>query len=307
MSALRQACEDYLALRRATGFKLTRHGRMLPHLVAYLEAAGLATITTSAALEWATLPAGHPQEWASRLSVARGFARYLNTLDSTAEVPPNDLLPSHRRRLAPHMYSDQQIVALMTATETIHFPQRGATYRTLIGLLAVTGMRIGEAIALDRDDVDLEAGVVRVREGKFNAARELPLHKSTVAALDKFRTARDRFWPAPKTPAFFLSMRGTRLHSGHVRETFRDLREQAGVGAPPGARRPRAHDLRHSFAVATIVDWYRRGDVDVAARLPSLSSYLGHSAPEATYYYLQATPELLALAAERLEQLEAPS
>jgi len=306
MSALRQACEDYLALRRATGFKLTRHGRMLPDLVAYLEAAGLATITTSAALEWAMLPAGHPQEWASRLSVARGFARYLKTLDETCEVPLADLLPSHRRRLAPHLYSGEEIAALMTATEAIYFPQRGATYRTLIGLLAVTGMRIGEAIALNRDDVDLTAGLVTVRAGKFNAARELPLHDSTVRALDEYRMLRDRCWPTPKAPAFLLSMRGTRLLQSHVRETFRDLRRHAGISVGPGARQPRVHDLRDSFAVATIVDWYR-ADVDVAARLPRLSSYLGHSAPEATYYYLQATPELLALAAERLERLEARS
>lgn len=306
MSALRQACEDYLALRRATGFKLARHGRMLPDLVAYLEAAGLATITTSATLEWATLPAGHPQEWASRLSVARGFARYLSALDPAAEVPPTDLLPSHGRRLAPYVYSDEQIAALMAATEAIHFPQRGATYRTMIGLLAVTGMRIGETIALDREDVDLKAGAVRVREGKLNAARELPLHDSTVRALEEFRILRDRFWPAPKAPAFFLSMRGTRLLPSHVRETFRELRTRAGVSAAPGVRQPRVHDLRHSFAVATIVDWYR-GEVDVAAWLPRLSSYLGHSAPEATYYYLQATPELLGLAVERLERLEARS
>lgn len=306
MSALRQACEDYLALRRSAGFKLTRHGRMLPDLVAHLETAGLATITTGATLEWATLPAGHPQECALRLSVARGFARYLSTFDSTAEVPPTDALPSHRRRLAPHLYTEQQIAALMAATEAIYFPQRGATYRTLIGLLAVTGMRIGEAIWLDRQDVDLEARVVRVHEGKFNAARELPLHDSTVSALDEFQRLRDRFWPAPKEPAFFLSMRGTRLLPGHVRETFRDLRKRAGVTAAPGARQPRVHDLRHSFAVATIVEWYR-SDLDVGARLPRLSSYLGHSAPEATYYYLQATPELLGLAVERLERLEARS
>jgi integrase/recombinase XerD len=195
---------------------------------------------------------------------------------------------------------------LLAATATIYFPARGATYRTLIGLLAVTGMRIGEAIALDQGDVDLAAGCVTVRAGKFNAARELPLHDSALSALDEYRALRDRCWPAPKAPAFFLSMRGTRLLQGHVRETFRDLRRHAGISVAPGARQPRVHDLRHRFAVATIVDWYR-ADVDVAARLPRLSSYLGHSAPEATYYYLQATPELLALAAERLERLEARS
>jgi len=303
MSALRQACEDYLALRRALGFKLERPGRILPDLVAHLEASGQTAITTRAALEWATRPAGHPQECADRLSIARGFARHLRALDGTSEVPPTDLLPGCRRRLAPHIYSDRDIAALMAATATIHSPFRAATHRTLIGLLAVTGMRIGEAIALDQGDVDLAAGCVTVRAGKWNAARELPLHDTTVRALDEYRKLRERRRPTPTSPAFFVSMRGTRLLSGHVREAFRELRRHADVTAMPGARQPRIHDVRHSFAVATLVDWYR-ADADVAARLPRLSSYLGHSAPEATYYYLQATPQLLALAAERLERIE---
>jgi integrase/recombinase XerD len=303
MSALRKACDEYLALRRAMGFKLDRPGRMLPDLIAHLEATGQATITTRAALEWAMRPAGHPQECAVRLSVARGFARYLRALDGISEVPPADLLPSCRRRLAPHLYSGEDIAALMAATATIHSPFRAATHRTLIGLLAVTGMRIGEAIALDRDDVDLAAGLVTVRAGKWGAARELPLHDTTLRALDEYRQLRDGRWPHPKAPAFFVSMRGTRLLSGHIREAFRDLRQHAGLTAVPGGRLPRIHDLRHGFAVATLVDWYRT-DADVAALLPRLSGYLGHAAPEATYYYLQATPDLLALAAERLERIE---
>lgn len=304
MSALRHACEEYLALRRAMGFKLRRHGRVLPELVAHLEAAGQTTITTRAALEWAMRPAEHPRQCADRLSIARGFARYLRTLDGVSEVPPADLLPSGRRRLAPHIYTDADIAALMAATGTIQSPFRAATHRTLIGLLAVTGMRIGEAIALDDDDVDLAAGVITVRAGKWNAARELPLHATTTRALDEYRRLRDGRWPRPKSPAFFVSMRGTRLLSGHVREAFRELRHHAALGPTPGAsRQPRIHDLRHRFAVATLVDWHR-ADADVAARLPSLSSYLGHSAPEATYYYLQATPDLLELAAERLERIE---
>jgi integrase len=302
MSRLRRACDEYLALRRAMGFKLDRPGRMLPDLVAFLESSGQATITTRAALEWAMRPAGHPQECAVRLSVARGFARHLRARDGVSEVPPTDLLPSCRRRLAPHLYSEADIAALMAATATIHFPFRAATHRTLIGLLAVTGMRIGEAIALDRDDVDLPAGCVTVRAGKWGAARELPLHDSTVDALDEYRRLRDSRWPEPKSLAFFVSMRGTRLLSGHVREAFRELRQHAGLTAVPGGRAPRVHDVRHSFAVATLIDWYR-ADSDVAARLPRLSSYLGHAAPEATYYYLQATPDLLALAAERLERI----
>jgi integrase/recombinase XerD len=303
MSTLRKACDEYLALRRALGFKLDRPGRMLPDLVAHLEAGGQATITTRAALEWAMRPAGHPQECAARLSVARGFARHLCALDGISEVPPEDLLPSCRRRLAPHLYSEADIAALMAATATIHSPFRAATHRTLIGLLAVTGMRIGEAIALDQGDVDVAAGCVTVRAGKWGAARELPLHDTTIRALDEYRQLHDGRWPHPKVPAFFVSMRGTRLLSGHVREAFRELRQHADLTAVPGGRPPRIHDLRHSFAVATLVDWYR-AEADVAALLPRLSSYLGHAAPEATYYYLQATPDLLALAAERLERLE---
>jgi integrase/recombinase XerD len=174
----------------------------------------------------------------------------------------------------------------MALTAGIYFPQRAATCRTLIGLLAVTGLRIGEAVALDVADVDLDDGCVTVRAGKWNAARELPLDDSTIAALADYRRRRDEWWPAPKVPTFFVSMRGTRVHSGHFRETFNDLCEQAGVTAAPGRRRPRLHDLRHSFAVATLVDWYRE-DVDVAARLPRLSAYLGHYAgrrrPTRTY------------------------
>jgi integrase/recombinase XerD len=195
----------------------------------------------------------------------------------------------------------------MAATATIYSPFRAATHRTLIGLLAVTGMRIGEAIALDDLDVDLTTGVITVRTGKWNAARELPLHATTIRALEDYRRLRDDRRPRPKSPAFLVSMRGTRLLSGHVREAFRELRHHAGLTAAPGeSRQPRIHDVRHSFAVATLVDWYRAG-VDVTARLPRLSSYLGHSAPEATYYYLQATPDLLLLAAERLERIEGRS
>lgn len=306
MSELRQTAEEYLAIRRAMGFKLNRHARILRDFVEYLAAGGQETITTSAALEWAMRPVGHPQECAARLSVARVFARHLRAIDGTSEIPPADLLPSFRRREAPYLYSEEQIAAVMAATASIHFPQRAATYRALIGLLAVTGMRIGEAIALDDTDADLDVGCLTLQGGKWNASRELPLHASTITALSEYRAVRNRYWPSPKAPALFLSMRGTRVHPGHFRETFHDLCMQAGVTARPGDRQPRIHDIRHSFAVATLVDWYR-GDVDVAARLPRLSAYLGHSAPSATYWYLQATPELLALAAKRLEGLEGRS
>jgi len=301
MSPLRQACDEYLALRRALGFKLKRHGRLLPDLIGHLDAAGETTVTTRSAIEWATQPAGHPQEWAVRLSIARGFARYLRTLDGRAEVPPADLLPRCRRRPAPHLYTDQEIAVLLEATETLRFQLGRATYRTLLGLLVASGMRIGEAIALDRSDVDFVSGCVTVRGGKPGARRELPLHPSALRALKKYARVRDRHWPNPKSPAFFLSTAGTRLFYENVYKTFRGLIAEAGLGPFADGRRPRIHDARHTFAVRTLTDFYRSGG-DVPTMMPRLSSYLGHAAPAWTYWYLQATPELLRLAAERLEQ-----
>ncbi len=271
MSGLNQAVEDYLTTRRALGFKLERQGRLLPHLVGYLERAGAATVTTELALAWATQSEGHPDESAKRLSVARGFARYLQTLDSNAEVPAADLLARQ-------------------------------PYRTLIGLLAVTGMRVGEAIGLVRDDLDWSHRRLIIREGKFGASRELPLHPSTIDALEMYAQLRDQCWPQPKSP-FFISMAGTRLIHENVHWTFRRLVRHVGLEPRSASCRPRIHDLRHTFAVNTLIDWYRSG-VDVAAWMPRLSTYLGHAAPAWTYWYLSATPELLSLAAARLDQSE---
>jgi len=299
MSDLDQAVVDYLAARRALGFTLTRHGRLLPELVGYLQQAGAATLSTRLALAWATSLEGHPDEWAIRLSIARGFARYLQALDPATEIPPVHLLPRRRHRASPYLYAEADIAALMAATATLRFPFRAATYHTLIGLLATTGMRVGETIALDRDDLDWAAGCLLVRKGKPGAPRELPLHQSTLRALAAYARLRDWHWPCPKAPAFFLSMAGTRLFYENVNWTFRRLVRQAGLAAR-GSRRPRIHDLRHRFAVVTVADWYAAG-VDVAAGMPALSAYLGHADPGGTYWYLTATPELLALAARRLE------
>lgn len=300
MSALEKAVADYLITRRALGFKLARHGRLLPQLAAYLEQAGTSTLTTQLALAWATSLEGHPDEWAIRLSIARGFARWLKALDPATEIPPTDVLPRRRRRPNPYLCGDQDIAALMEATVTLRFPFRRATYRTLIGLLAVTGVRVGEAIALDRDDIDWTGGYLVVRDGKPGAPRELPLHETTLDALAAYACLRDRHWRRPKAPAFFLSSAGTRLLYDNVNRTFHRLVRHAGLPIR-GTRTPRVHDVRHSFAVNTVVDWYRAG-IDVAAHMSDLSAYLGHAAPEGTYWYLTATPELLSLAAARLEQ-----
>ena len=303
MSPLHQALIDYLQIRRALGYKLERAEKLLVQYLEHLDALGAQTITIENAVGWATLPAagqnGH--WWAFRLSVVRGFARYLHALDETHQVPPADLLPSRAHRAIPYLYSEEEILALMDATSCLRFSLRQATYRTLIGLLALTGMRVGEAIRLDRDDLDLRQGVLRVRGTKFGKSRELPVHVSTVHALRSYLRLRDRLCPEPVTDAALISPAGTRLLYCSVPSTFRELRRRVGLAPRSAACRPRIHDVRHAFAVRTLLDWYRAG-IEVQPRLPLLSTYLGHVHPKDTYWYLQAAPELLQSAAQRLER-----
>jgi integrase/recombinase XerD len=301
MSTLASAVEDYLSIRRGLGYRLEYHGTALPAFVAYLEDAGIDHVTTEAALSWATPPTGvHPAWWRSRLGVVRGFARYLQTIDPSTQIPPADLLPSRRDRLTPHFYSEAELARLLGAARALRPPWRALTFETLVGLLAVSGLRLGEALSLDRGDVDLSAGVLVVARAKASGAREVALHASTCEALRGYCEARYQAWPNPATPAFFVSARGARLPQSSVHPTFQILVEHACVLGPTERRRPRPHDLRHSFAVRTLLGWYRQG-VDVDARLPLLSTHLGHSGPAATYWYLEAVPELLSEVAQRLE------
>lgn len=299
---IRRRAEQYLAMRRALGFKLVTFGQKLFSFVDYLEAHDLNVITVEAALSWATTtPRSTDQvHWSRRMMVARIFARHLAVLDSTTEVPPADILPHRYRRITPHLYSSAQITALQHAIDGLRPPLRALTWRTLVALLAVTGMRTSEACGLDLGDIDFDAGLLTIRDAKYGKHRQLPVHPSTTAALRHYLRERDRLAGTPPTPAVFISMRGTRLDHHNIPRTFAGLIDAAGITAPDGRRRPRLHDLRHSFATATLLDWYRDGG-DVQARLPLLSTYLGHVDPKATYWYLTATPELLALAAERLE------
>jgi integrase/recombinase XerD len=302
MSGLHDALEDYLALRRSLGFKLERPGQLLADFVSFAERAGVPTVTTELALAWATAPAdADPSWWRGRLAVIRPFARYLAAFIPGTEVPPAGLLPGPAsRRAVPYLYSPADITALIAAAGSIGSPLRAATYQTLIGLLAVTGMRAGETIRLDQPDVDLQAGMLTIRASKFGKSRQLPLHPTTVAALTRYAAQRGRRHPRPATPAFFLSLAGTRLIYKNVHRTFRRLTKAAGVPARSPQCRPRIHDLRHSFAVTTLLGWYHDGG-DVAARLPLLSAWLGHANPGSTYWYLTGTPELLALAVARLD------
>jgi integrase len=302
MSALRQALADYLAMRRALGYTLARSEKLLAQFLTYLEAQGEDHLTTKTALTWAMLPAGADRSWMStRLSVVRSFATHLRGIDPATEVPPRDLLPGRSCRATPYLYSQEDVIALMTATAALRTPHRTATYRTLIGLLAVTGMRIGEAISLDRDDCDAGGGVLTIRHGKFGKSRELPLHPTTVAALGDYLRRSDRPRRPPNTPALFVSPAGTRLLYVNVQNTFQKLVRRVGITPRSAACRPRLHDLRHAFAVRTLLNAYRDGS-DPGRRLALLSTYLGHVDPGKTYWYLSAAPELLQLAGDRLER-----
>ena len=298
---LHEGLADYLALRRALGYRLARPEKLLGQFLDHLEHTGQSRITVAAALDWARQPAnGGSNWWAYRLSAVRGFATYLHSLDPAHEVPAAELLPQRPHRASPYLYSAADITALITATSSLRIPLRQATFATLIGLLAVTGIRVGEAIALDNGDVDLAAGRLIVRRGKFGKTRELALHPTTVAALRRYQRLRERLAPQTGTPALLVSTAGTRLLYCNVHHTFHRLVRQAGLTPRSSSCRPRIHDLRHSFAVAAMLDAYATGQ-DGQTRLTLLSTWLGHVHPASTYWYLSASPELMAVTGQRLE------
>jgi integrase/recombinase XerD len=239
--------------------------------------------------------------WARRLAMVRGFARHLKAIDPATEVPPLGVLPHRCRRAAPYLYSDADVAALMAAARALRSPLRAATYETVVGLLAVTGMRSGEVLRLDRDHLDWDEGVLTVWNSKFQKSRALPLHPTTMEALGRYARLRGQLCPRPKAPSFFITTTGTRLGRS-FNDVFAGLVRSAGLD-PGSGRRPRPHDLRHRFAVRTLIGWYRAG-VNVDAHMPLLSTYLGHSNPENTFWYLSAVPELLLLASQRLERAE---
>jgi integrase len=302
MSPLRQALADYLAVRRALGYKLDKPEKLLAQLLTYVEECGETHLRTATMVAWATLPEGADRSWPSyRLSVVRGFASHMYAIDPTTEVPPADLLPWRRCRATPYLYTDGELGAVMTAAATLRTPHRVATYRTLIGLLAATGMRVGEALALDRSDLDDTQQVLTIRTSKFGKSRELPVHPSTVDALHQYLRRCDRPRAAVRSAALLVSTVGTRLLYSNVQCTFHRLVRRAGLTSRSAGCRPRIHDLRHRYAVCTMIDSYQQSH-DIEARLCLLSTYLGHVDPSYTYWYLSAAPELLQLAGARLER-----
>lgn len=302
MSLVAQLVDRYLQVRRTLGYKLLVEGRMLAQFAAYLEENGHEYITTVAALAWATTPRNAAGcWWASRLSAVRALARFAIAFDPRTEIPPAKLLASNTSdRLIPRVFTGQEITALITAARALANPLRAAGIATLIGLMAATGMRSGEVMSLDHADVDLAAGLVTVRGTKFGKCRLVPLHPSTVARLENYRRQRDQLCPCPDTDAFILSSYGSRLNHTSVSKAMALVAKTADIGPGPHGAPVRLYDLRHTFAVTTLARWYEQGR-DVAHLLPSLSTYLGHVSPAATYWYLHACPQLMTAAAGRLE------
>lgn len=301
MSVLAQAANDYLCLRRRLGHDLAEAHRLLPRFVEYLDETKTSTVTIASALAWAFEGGIDPASsvGSRRMTIVRGFARHLSAIDPLTEIPPHGLVPSRQRWRPPFIYTPTDIAGLLAQAATIHFPFMAATYETLFGLLAATGIRVGEARHLDHGDIDWADAVLSIRESKFGKSRLVPVTPCTLAALDRYTQLRDKTRPPTHIPAFFVSLRGNRLVYPSVHEIFRRLCTDAGIGVG-SATIPRIHDLRHTFVVRTLLDWYRAGE-NVEVRLPALSTYLGHRDPRSTYWYLSAAPELLALAAGRLE------
>jgi integrase/recombinase XerD len=306
MSALARHLDDYLRLRRMLGHKLDDAARQLPWFIDYLDATGNDYVTTTAALAWALdrdWPAGSTVP-GHRMTAVRGFARYLAGIDPRTEVPPPGLVRIPRTRRRPFIYTDDDALELMEAArQSIREPLRAATYETLLGLLATTGLRIGEALRLDRDDINVADGLLLVRRSKFGKSRQVPLQPSTLEALERYRHRCRQLYPHPKTDSFFVSLHGSRVIYECVWPVFRRLCTDAAIGAGAPVT-PRLHDFRHAFAVRTLLDWYRAG-VDVQSRLAWLSTYLGHGEPRYTYSYLSAAPELLAHAARLIDDAQA--
>lgn len=306
MSTLEQHLDDYLQLRRTLGHKLADAHRLLPRFVTYLDERDAEYVTIETALAWSlepAVPVGSVVP-ADRMMIVRGFARYLSGIDPRTEVPPAGTIRHPSRWRRPFIYTDNDVLAMIEqARALIPQPLRSATYQTLIGLLATTGLRVGEALRLDRGDLDRGEGVLRIRVSKFGKSRLVPLQASAVDALERYDHIRQRLLPDPSTDSFFVSLRGTRVIYECVWPMHRKLCEHAGVGASSSVT-PRIHDHRHTFAVKTLLGWYQDG-VDVPTRIAWLSTYLGHREPRYTYHYLSAAPDLLAHAARLLNDAQA--
>jgi len=301
MKSLSIHLQEYLALRRSLGFKLIEIGQYLKRFLEFLEDKGSIVITSELALQWSTHSGTTSKRNAAlRLSHVRQFAQYVSLEDSHHEVPSKYLTQQYRsKRRVPYVYSESDILRLMMATKNLDGTILPYTYETLFGLLFCTGMRISEAINLKQNDFNPSEGKLIIRDSKDNGSRNVFLHPSTVKELVQYTKKRDQIFSRCHNKSFFLSNVSTILLRPNVHVLFQKCLRWAILDKTKP--RPRIHDLRHTFIIRTIQRWYQEGQV-VEPKLPSLSTYVGHRSPSSTYWYLTATPELMACASKLLSQ-----
>lgn len=307
MTSLSTHLENYLAVRRSFGYDLSSQERVLRRFTSFADTQGTDHITVDLFLRWKNhFGSANNNTWSNRLSMVRAFATWLQVIERRNEVPPPGLIPGKFHRPRPYIYTDEQIAEIVA--EAVLLPSsyglRGWTCSTLFGLIAVTGLRVSETIKLDERDVDLKEAVLTVRCSKNGKSRLIPISARTAARLGAYRTERNRIFGGGWTP-FFMLDGGQRPDDCSVRYNFAIVCQRIGLRNRQDfykhGRGPRIHDLRHTFAVRTIMDWYRKG-LDPDREMIKLSTYLGHAKPEHTYWYIEAVPELLQLASERVER-----
>ena len=306
MSTWAADLDRYLTIRRRLGYHLDTAARILRRFIAFAEREHAECISTDLFLRWQqAFGRANRHTWSRRLSVIRLFAQWLHGIDERHEVLPQALIPGRYRRVRPYIYSEDEIRRVVEAAAELPSINgiRALTCSTLFGLIAVTGLRVSEALSLDVTDVDLESGVLSLRRGKFGKARLLPVADSTTSRLAAYAKERQRLLGRMSDP-FFVSDRGERLTACGARYNFAAVCQT--IGLRPGqkyrrhGRGPRIHDLRHTFAARTLLHWYRTGQ-DPTREMLKLTTYLGHADPAHTYWYIEAVPELLALASQRME------
>lgn len=307
MTPLTVRLKEYIAVRRSLGYDLSFSERVLRRFTAFADSEGVEHITVALFLRWKNhYGSANNNTWAARLSMVRVFASWLQGFDPRTEVPPAGLISGKPHRTRPYIYADDQIAQMVAEAARLpsSYGLRGWTCSTLFGLIAVTGLRVNEALGLDEEDVDLEQAVLTVKRSKNGRSRFVPMLPCAAERLRAYRAERDRILGKGST-AFFLHESGERPSDCWARYNFALVCQRIGLREPQvfnkHGRGPRIHDLRHTFAVRTIMDWYRRG-LDPDREMFKLSTWLGHSGPDATYWYIEAIPELLRLACDRAEQ-----
>jgi len=302
MKSLKKSVESFLECNRSLGYKMEHHTHYLRDFVSFMKRRNMFLITNTLALEWAMEVKATPHTWSFRLGVIRRFARYHFLIDRRTEIPSTRLLPIRYRRRHPYLYSNAEISRLLEAAGNPKKPFWGIASHTLyavLGLTASTGLRRSELINLDVDDVDLGQGILAIKMTKFNKSRMVPVHRTVVRRLREYCRLRDA-QPNLKTNAFFVTKQGKRLSRPTINFAFRHASVQAGLRGAKDSHGPRLHDLRHTFAVNTLVGWLRK-KADVDSKIPRLSTYLGHVSPQNTYWYFSCAPKLMNLARRRME------